>query len=74
MEQFTAWNLRMKWSNWESKIEKLNIWKLPLQALHNIPSTSIYLAFAMQLKIGIDSIYQAWLFDTFSNYYNLHTV
>ena len=26
----------------------------------------------MELKFGIDPLYQAWLFDTFSNCINLH--
>ena len=32
----------------------------------------IYFIFATQLKFGIDPLYQAWLFDTFSNCHNLH--
>ena len=34
----------------------------------------IYLSFAMKMKIGIDPVCHVWLFDTFSNYHNLHTL
>ena len=49
----------------------LYIHKKPLPKGQNT-QIDIYFIFAMQLKFGIDPLYQAWLFDTFNNCHNLH--
>ena len=38
---------------------------------HHNTKVGIYFIFAMQLNIGIDSVYQVGLFDTFSKCHNL---